>query len=194
MAAGLDSSVSPPSSRSRRSSSAACYISASPDRRTAPRARNVVAMLVWLLPLLIGAGEGDDAKDSKAELFTIVKKVEEAASYTFTCKTLTNEALEQAEDEPPENTKPVRGGARRDVWTVEYVRDRPVHYLKGHADFVRDGNRYVAIGRNDEWQPIELPPPVEGDAAGRSEKVRGIARLAVEIERMPLPHALLAEL
>jgi hypothetical protein len=131
---------------------------------------------------------------ARSELAAHVKQLADATSYTFTYKAIINGKDESAdEDDPDAAGRPIRGGGRRDVWTVHLEKDRPAHFTKGHADFYRLGHRYVALQRNDQWTAIDLPPRVEGEPPSR-ERLRGMQRMAFEIDRMPLPHELLAAL
>lgn len=132
---------------------------------------------------------------AKEELLALARAIEGASSYAFTINALTTGKSGGAPD-PGADADPEpggRGGARRDVWTVEFERGRPMHFTKGHAEFFRLARRYVALGRNDEWGRVELPPRTEGEAA-RADKLRGLARMAFEIDRLPLPHEFLAGL
>ena len=126
------------------------------------------------------AGASVEKSDGKSELVALAKKLEAATSYTFTFKATSNaKGKEKEEDERP--------------WTLSFQRGQALHCVKGHADFYRESGRYVALGRNDAWTKVELPPKTEGEPA-RGEKLRGLARMAFEIDRMPFPHELLAAL
>jgi hypothetical protein len=150
-------------------------------------------MLACLVALLLRAAAADQA--AKEELLAAAKKIEAAQSYSFTCNALAADKSE-AEDEPeaePEPQAPPRGGAPRDVWTAKFARGRPIRFQKGQADFFRDGDRFIAIGKNDEWRTVELPER-GADGTRRGERLRGLPRMALEIRKIPLPHELLAGL
>ena len=141
----------------------------------------------WLAALAIGCLGVEDA--ARSELAALGKQLSEATSYTFTHKAVVNGKDEAAEPEDPD--VPARGGGPRDVWTVQYERDKPIRFRKAFVEFYRLGHRYVALGKDDRWTPIELPPRIEGEPASK-ERLRGFERMAFEIDRTPLPHELLA--
>src|SRR5262245_49292882 len=98
------------------------------------------------------AGQSADKSDGKSELVALAKKLEGAKSYTFTYKATSNakgKEKDKEEDERP--------------WTLSFQRGQALHCEKGHADFYRESGRYVALGRNDAWTKVELPPKTEGE-------------------------------
>ncbi len=145
-------------------------------------------MLSSILPIVLAVVVGDAKADEKAkdELAALGKRVEEAESYTFLYfLEVANPADAPASEVPPPATHS-RGGSRRDAWTVEFQRRQPVHFMKGHAEFYRRKEKYVALGRNDEWSPVE--PPARGASP------RAMERMVAEVELIALPHRLLADL
>ncbi len=156
-------------------------------------------MLELILALALGAAADEAAKSELVELAT---KIVDAQSYTFTyagTSTSTNANGKESAPEPApggakDPSKPVHGGARRDVWTVQYERKQPRHFTKGHADFYRSEQRCVAIGRNDEWFLLELPTHGANDRPANGEKMHAMTRLALEADRIPMPNWALAKL
>ena len=143
---------------------------------------HVVAVVAISLAVAFDGAPAQEAvkSDAKSELVALAKQVEDAPSYTFTFKSSSNaKGQEKDEDERP--------------WTVSVQKGQPLHCVKGHADFYRQDGRYVALGKNDAWQHVELPPRTEGEPM-RGEKLRGLARMAFEIDRMPTPQEIFAGL
>jgi len=151
-----------------------------------------LVLAAWLG--FVGAGIDDTKRDepkaeaAKDELLALSKQLAESKNYTYRF-TPDVKAVEEA----PVPNAPGHSKIKepRDSWLVQYTEDSPLHYVKGRAEFWRDGKKIVALSRADEWELLEGTGRSRAEAGDSA--TRAMARVAGEAERILHPHKFLAD-
>ena len=172
-------------------------------------------MLASLVLSFVTAIVPDDA--AKSELGAALKKLEGAQSYRCDYAVAAGKAGGPA-DQPAggEVDKPADGAGKgggaksgRDAWSIDFQRGKPVHLKSGNFELYREDKKMVLHdAKSGKWAPLD---PAAGPAAGGAGAGKGAAagggaddpeaksrmmaqRMAAELEKLVLPHALARDL
>jgi hypothetical protein len=141
-------------------------------------------MTAWLASLFCVVASSDDA--AKSELLAHAKKFVEAASYTASVET--HRTTVPPSDEPEKNLDP---------WTVEFQSGQAIRCTRGAIDLWRGEKKtaYQESKGRKRWIGVDRVRAASDAKDNESgEKVRGIQKWIVELERIALPHEFLASL
>jgi hypothetical protein len=127
----------------------------------------------------------DSAKD---ELLALAKQLATMKNYTYRFTPDVKAAEEAPAPAAPGHSKIKEP---RDSWLVQLTEEGPLHYVKGRAEFWRDGRKIVALSRADAWELLEGTGRSRAEAADSA--TRAMARVAGEAERILHPHKFLVD-
>jgi hypothetical protein len=148
----------------------------------------VARLALPLLVALVASARAHADEAAKAELLAHAKRLADAKSYVVEYSGSSARGDEEGGDDRGGRAAG-RGG---DPWKVEFERGQPVHYLRGRYDFWFGEKRISFKDPKEKWTTIDRPdrsaPAVEG-----AEEPR-VFKAIDEIERIPLPHLLVADL
>jgi hypothetical protein len=128
------------------------------------------------------------AESAKDELLALANQLATMKNYTYRFTPDVKAAEEAPTPNAPGHSKIKEP---RDSWLVQLTEKGPLHYVKGRAEFWRDGRKIVALSRADEWELLEGTGRSRAEAADSA--TRAMARVAGEAERILHPHKFLVD-
>jgi len=139
--------------------------------------------------VLAGAADDADKLDAGAELGALLSKLVNVRSYhgEYVSQKLTAE-LGTAEEElvPDRRDDPT-------PWEIEFERDVATRFVRGHADVYRNETMFVYLDQRGRWIGLERAKASDPSGVIRHDgrEARGMSRVLVEIEQLPMPHLFL---
>lgn len=93
---------------------------------------------------------------------------------------------------PPPEPDPIGAERMRNgQWQIRWAKGEPQHFVRGRAEFWGLDGRFIALGKADVWVPVELPDESKERGSSRGTPM---GRMAADLQRIPLPHRLVADL
>lgn len=150
----------------------------------------------WVGSIVLGLAPADDP--ARRELEAAAQRIVVARSYTFeyvnaSSRATSGDGADGDDPGAPPEERP------REPWRVEFVRDRPAHFVRGRSDFWRGARKLSYRDPKNEWVTIDRPDPAaraDGRAPRGKRAESGTAgrllKMFDDVDRIPMPHDLLA--
>jgi hypothetical protein len=133
---------------------------------------------------------------ARDELLARVAALGSATRYAFAyeggqVKEEDEPAPTDAQVPPPEPDSIGAERMRNGQWQIRWAKGEPQHFVRGRAEFWGLEGRFIALGKADTWVPVELPDESKERGSSRGTPM---GRMAADLQRIPLPHRLVADL